>query len=415
MPRLFANEAHLHQELINHISLLPRLLRGAPDAYPVVWGHELTLHDAGGKGGNGSADLLTVDTAGLVWLIEVKFNHSPESGHRVWHDQLVRYRRAMMTMPWAEVMNYTRAFMLGQERTAPQTKHAVGTQDLESCLAETLAASGRDPEPAARMVASIAASLRDGSFGIMLVSDYKHPGDLREAERFAASSHEGPVAYAVVDVCTGGLEWDVLFHRPVDRAIKPIIKAVDSSFRRSAPPTTPMRLLDRASPRARSLLDNVVYPRLTELGWQETAYRAKKSAFDVLLAVGSKTLPLLVVGTSELDARAVERAAKVEGGQSIKINPRMKAVLQLTDDVMFVNRWMKVFHELGWRGRPRGGKNLRWGVVDVDEAEIRASEAAMIYHPSADIRDHSGRAGDAANLGLFFDAFAAMVAEMRTR
>lgn len=415
MARLFANEAHLHQELIDHIASLPPLLRGGADAYPVVWGHELTLHDAGVGGGNGSADLLTVDTSALVWLIEVKFNHSSESGHRVWHDQLARYRRAIMAMPWAEVVNYTRAFMLGRERTVPQTEHAASTQDLETCLAETLAAAGRDPEPAARMVAQIAASLRDGSFGIMLVSDYRHPADLREAKQFAKLTHEGPVAYAVVDASADGLRWDVLFHRTTDRSSHPVIKAVDSSFRGSAPPTTPTRLLDLASPGARSLLNDVVYPRLAQLGWQETAYRAKKSAFDVLLPIGGATKPLLVVGTSELDAKSVERAAKMEGGQPIKINPRMKEVLLRTGDIAFVNRWMKVFHELGWRGRPRGGKNLRWGVVDVGEEEIKASEAAMIYHPSKDTRDHSGRPGDAANLGLFFDAFAQMVAEMRER
>ena len=413
--RSFANEAHLHQELINQIGSMPAALRGGPDAYPVVWGHELTLHDAGAGGGNGSADLLIVDTEGLVWLVEVKFNHSPESGRRVWHEQLTRYRRSIMTMHWTDIMTYTRAFMLGKERTAPQTKHASNTQDLESCIARTLVAAGRSPELAVQMVAGIAASLRDGSFGIMLISDYRHPGDLQEAEQFAASSHNGPVAYAVVDANADTLRWDVLFHRASDRTVKPITTAIDSSFRKNIVKTTPKRLLELTSPAARNLLNGIVYPRLTDIGWQETAYRAKRSAFDVLLPVQGRNAPLLVVGTSELDSKSVERTAKMEGGQSIKINPRMKAVLEQAEDMEFVNRWMKAFYALGWRGRPRGGKNLRWGVTEINEDEIKTSEAAMIYHPSVDVRDHTGRSGDAASLELFFDAFALMMAELRER
>lgn len=90
----------------------------------------------------------------------------------------------------------------------------------------------------------------------------------------------------------------------------------------------------------------------------------------------------------------------------------MKAVLDYTGNTDFVNTYMRRYYELGWRGRPRQNKHLRWGVEDVSADEIRASEAAMIYTPSAEKRDHVGREGDAENLSKFFDIFEEMVASM---
>lgn len=99
---------------------LPCSVSGAPAARTLFWAHELTLHDAGRGGGNGSADLMTVDETGMVWLIEVKFNFSLESGTQVWHGQLARYRNALMTMSWQEIVRYTHRFLTGFEQTKPQ-------------------------------------------------------------------------------------------------------------------------------------------------------------------------------------------------------------------------------------------------------------------------------------------------------
>ena len=46
----------------------------------MVWGHEIDLHAAGRGGGNGCADLFTVDEEGMVWLVEVKFDKTSEGG-----------------------------------------------------------------------------------------------------------------------------------------------------------------------------------------------------------------------------------------------------------------------------------------------------------------------------------------------
>jgi len=414
LARYFANESDFHQHLIDNISTIPVELRGADRAHTFVWAHELTLHDAGVSGGNGSADLLTVDQSGLVWLIEVKFNYSLETGERVWRNQLVRYRSALMSMQWHDIVRYTRKFLLRREKILPQLVHLPDTSSLDRCLAQWLRTLGDDPTRSSKLVADIAEHLRRGSFGVMLISDYFSEADFNEATRFAQAVHAGPVAYAVVQPDHNGFHWQVRYLKTARDNAATMSPLVSGDFRSAVMPlVTPARLLELVSKPSRELVEQVIYPRLRTLGWDDRDYQPKRSSFDALLKIGSTQVPLLVVGTSELDAKSVERAAKIEGGQTLKINPRLKAVLETTSNIEFVNRYMKRFHALGWRGRKRGGKNETWGIVDIPVSEVMASEAAMIYHPEPDRRDHRGRQGDAENLALFFDVFAEMVGEMR--
>ncbi|MCH4560972.1 hypothetical protein [Mesorhizobium jarvisii] len=412
MSRHFANEADFHQRLIDNPDAFPALFRGTPAAHTLFWAHELTLHDAGRGGGNGSADLMTVDETGMVWLIEVKFNFSLESGTQVWHGQLARYRKALMTMSWQEIVRYTHRFLTGFEQTKPQLSLQTKAVSLDECIGEWLDAVQADAVPGVSIVSKMAARLRSGNFGIMLVSDYFKASDLAAAESFAHTVHGGPVAYAVVNPDPTGFHWHVKYFRPgADQG------SVTSAYVRSdfVPEkmqlVTPTRLRSLVSPACRNLLDTIVYPRLHALGWNER-HVAKRSAFDAIIPVGGSSLPLLVVGTSELDAKALERHTKIDGGQTLKINPRFKAVLNQTGNLAFVNTYMKSFYELGWRGRRRENKHLRWGVTDISAEEINASEAAMIYFPVEDQRDHSGREGDVENLLNFFAIFEEMIASM---
>lgn len=412
MPRHFANEVDFHQRIIENSHSFPPLFRGAPTANTLYWAHELTLHDAGRAGGNGSADLLTVDQTGMVWLIEVKFNFSVETGAQVWRGQMARYRSALMRMPWHEIVRYSHKFLTGFEGTKPQLPFPVGATSLGECVVEWLATLNADTSLSELIVSHVAERLQSGNFGIMLVSDYFSGSYLSEAQKFAENVHNGAVAYAVIDQDDAGLQWHVEYFRPPEDRKLEISSFVASSFvPERMPLVTPSRLRSLVSPLCRELLDTVVFPRLAALGWNER-HIAKRSAFDAMIPVGETSLPLLVVGTSELDAKSLQRHAKMEGGQTLKINPRFKAVMNYTSNLAFTNSYMKRFYELGWRGRRRGNKHLRWGVTDVAAEEVQGSEAAMIYFPHPDRRDHSGREGDAENLRSFFAVFQEMVANM---
>jgi hypothetical protein len=90
MDRFCANEDDYHQRVIQNMAGLPEALGSGDGVRAFVWGHELDLHDAGRGGGNGAADLLTVDDFGMVWLIEAKFDKTFEKGDFVWGSQLRR-------------------------------------------------------------------------------------------------------------------------------------------------------------------------------------------------------------------------------------------------------------------------------------------------------------------------------------
>ncbi len=355
---------------------------------------------------------MTVDETGMVWLIEVKFNFSLESGTQVWHGQLARYRNALMTMSWQEIVRYTHRFLTGFEQTKPQLPLRKNAGSLDECIGEWLVAAEAEAAPDGSIASIMAERLRSGNFGIMLVSDYFKASDRAAAESFAHTVHGGPVAYAVVNPDETGFHWHVKYFRPGADPGSVISASVTSDFvPEKMQLVTPTRLRSLVSPACRNLLDAIVYPRLHALGWNER-HVAKRSAFNAIIPVGGSSIPLLVVGTSELDAKALERHAKIDGGQTLKINPRFKAVLNQTGNLAFVNTYMKRFYELGWRGRRRENKHLRWGVTDISAEEISASEAAMIYYPVEDQRDHSGREGDAENLSNFFAAFDEMIASM---
>ncbi|MER8882989.1 hypothetical protein [Mesorhizobium sp. M0816] len=306
--------------------------------------------------------MLTVDQTGMVWLIEVKFNFSLESGAQVWHGQLARYRKALRTMSWQEIVRYTHRFLTGFEQTKPQLSLRRDAVSLDECVVEWLAAVEANAVPGVSIVSEMAERLRSGNFGVMLVSDYFNASDLAGAQSFADSVHAGPVAYAVVNPDSTGFHWRVKYFRPgADQSLVEGAYVTSDFVPEKMPLVTPTRLRSLVSPACRNLLDTLVYPRLYALGWNER-HVAKRSAFDAIIPAGGSSLPLLVIGTSELDAKALQRHTKIDGGQTLKINPRFKTVLNQTGNLAFVNTYMKRFYELGWRGRRRENKHLRWGV-----------------------------------------------------
>jgi hypothetical protein len=228
------------------------------------------LHDAGRGGGNGSADLLTVDHTGMVWLIEVKFNFSLESGVQVWHNQLARYRKALMTMEWRQIVAYTHQFLLGNENTKPQLALRLDALSLEECIADWLVAIKIDPAQSAIIISKMAERLRTGHFGIMLLSDYSSKSDLDAAISFASMEHKGPVAYAVIAPDATGFKWKEQYFRPAINQYSLAAPYIASDFLpEKMPLITPSRLRTLVSLPCRDLLDKVIYPRLSAMGWDE--------------------------------------------------------------------------------------------------------------------------------------------------
>ncbi len=63
MNLFWAIDDDYHQRVINHIALFPDALKARPGIQVCVWGHEVDLHDAGHKGGNGSTTGRLIATA----------------------------------------------------------------------------------------------------------------------------------------------------------------------------------------------------------------------------------------------------------------------------------------------------------------------------------------------------------------
>jgi hypothetical protein len=85
-----------------------------------------------------------------------------------------------------------------------------------------------------------------------------------------------------------------------------------------------------------------------------------------------------------------------------------------------VNRFAEQIYGLGWRGRPSGGMDKRWGVVpilveELKPAEGRGPEGDMIYQPNSTTRDLVGRPGDKESLEGLLQAFGDTLGELRRR
>jgi hypothetical protein len=83
-------------------------------------------------------------------------------------------------------------------------------------------------------------------------------------------------------------------------------------------------------------------------------------------------------------------------------------------DVQLTNKWMKRFHDRGWRGRPSKGMRERWGVNAVPAQELESEiQGIMRYLPGPGLSCHTGRPGDAESLReLLFD-LAELLQELR--
>ncbi len=150
----------------------PDELKFRDGLHAFVWAHEVEMHDAGRNGGNGCADLMTLDEGGTVWLVEAKFDGTSEKGELVWGNQLRRYKAAIGQMSWQEILSYAAEFLRGREKTKPQIVFPESVEKFTTVLELWQTSIGRALVEPQQLNDKIATHLKHGTYGIMVLTDF---------------------------------------------------------------------------------------------------------------------------------------------------------------------------------------------------------------------------------------------------
>ena len=139
--------------------------------------------------------------------------------------------------------------------------------------------------------------------------------------------------------------------------------------------------------------------------------------FEARISVGRVSFTLLLIGWPERDDKTVSREEKLFGTASLRVDIHIKKLFEAVDcDAAFVNRWMKRFYLHGWRGRPSRGMRERWGVIEVEAAELSSKVQGIMRYESADgVRCHNGRPGDRESLEKLLSDLREMLDEFESR
>jgi hypothetical protein len=402
MDRFCANEDDYHQRVIQNMGGLPEVLKSQDGVRAFVWGHEVDLHDAGRGGGNGSADLLTADEYGMVWLIEAKFDKTSEKGDFVWGSQLRRYKEAIGRMEWQDVLLYVSKFLSWREKTKPAFNIPSSTETFTRVLEIWQAQIGRALITPGDLNNRIAAHLKYATYGIMILTDIDDDSYEEYGRNFV---HEGPLAYVLGTPSTAGIEYHVRWYKPGADCTRVISNAAAFSLRPAARPLcTPDTFAVGLSESSRGLWSEILQPGLLAL---EGEFRNPSDmGFEVLFRIGDRLLPLLLIGWPERDDKNVPREQKIFGSASMRVDVHIKRLYEASGrDTQRVNNWMQKSYARGWRGRPSKGMRERWGVSPVSDEELNSKiHGIMRYLPQLNLSCHTGRPGDADNLhGLLAD------------
>jgi hypothetical protein len=246
----------------------------------------------------------------------------------------------------------------------------------------------------------MADAINTGTYGIMVLADQQVQEVKEFGKRFL---HDGPLAYVKGIPTSTGVDFRLLWHRPGNsqnsstRILNPDPRfdAWETEVNRKC---DPKHFAETLSEGSRKLWLEVLRPGLVQLGWDGRPETIKDMSFNVGFEVKGKLVPLLVVGWSELDAKDVSRQNKLAEQASMKINPRLKQILNTSGDISLVNRFAKHLYSLGWRARPSRGMDKSLGVIPVSADELNATEGVMIYRPDKFVRDHVGQPGDKESL-----------------
>ena len=413
MDRYCANEEDFHQRIIQFISGFPETLKTRPNLNVIVWAHELDLHDAGRNGGNGSADLVLADEEGMVWVIEVKFNRTSELGSFVWNNQLTRYKNAINSIKWDEIIIYTRSFLAGREKVKPQLDFGSSINSFTDILTLWQSHIGRVAIPPLDLKDIIASRLKSGKYGLMVMTDFY---DYSYEDFGRNMDHTGSLAYVRAIPSDYGIDFKVEWCRDLPSAGHDFIKIKGWSDILSKKTTRcdPDIFASHLSPAALQLWNDVLQPGLLKSGW-DGGFRKQTMGFEPRYNLSGDGFWPIIIGWPERDARNVAKDAKISGGASIRINPHIKRFFHSTNEnIEITNRWMSDLYTLGWRGRPTLRMRERWGVDYISSDELKSNvQGIMQYEPTPEIRDHVGRPGDRASIEGFLESLSALINEIR--
>ena len=323
MHKFCANEQDYHQFVINNLNKFPDALKSRPGLHLLAWGHELDLHDAGRGGGDGAADILTVDEEGMVWLIEAKFGNTSERGKFVWGSQLRRYKGAIARMKWQDILPYSARFLRGLEKVKPSINFPTKVQTFSNILELWQNSIGKQSVEPNVLNDMVAVALESGKYGLMIMTDFYDKSYVTHGETF---SHDGPLAYVRADVLRDGMRFEVVWQRPASGGILPDEKLQNYSSNLEVPKLRcdPETFATTLCPGARDLWEDVLKPGLEQLGVKK--WHRKQMSFDVNFEINGKLLRLLIVGWPERDAKNVPREYKLHGAASLRINPDIKRI-----------------------------------------------------------------------------------------
>lgn len=415
MDRFCANEDDYHQRVIQNMGEFPDILKSRGGVQTFVWGHELDLHDAGRGGGNGSADLLTADELGMVWLIEAKFDKTSERGDFVWGSQLRRYRRAISKMEWQDILLYTSKFLWGLEKTKPAFHVPPSTNAFTRVLGlwqDHIGSTLLSPDD---LNNRIAAHFKQGTYGIMILTDIIDDSYEEHGRLFM---HEGPLAYVLGTPSPAGMEYQPRWYRPGANCVSSVtnLETAAASLRPISKPLCSSDVFAAGlNTNARKLWSEIIQPGLVALGGE--VRNPSTMGFEVHFLLGDSPAPLLLIGWPERDDKNVSREEKTFGSASMRVDAHVKRLYRASGrDVEFTNAWMRRLHDRGWRGRPSRGMYERWGVLPVSAQELDSNiQGIMRYLPAPGLSCHTGRLGDADSLrGLLVD-LAELLQEQRGR
>lgn len=416
MNKYCANENEYHQRIINSMNRFPDELKSSPGLAAFIWAHEAGMHDAGRGGGNGSADLLTVDEEGMVWLIEAKFGSNPEHGPFAW-EQLGRYRDAIANMTWQKILHYAEAFLKGKEGTSPCISTGRDTKSFEHVLENWQKRIGRSLLSPAALNQRMANSIKSADYGIMVIAD-TYLSEVVESGR--TFRHKGPVAYIQAVPVDDVLEFKVRWLRPSAKKSSQTELHVNADSRFDAYQAelnincSVDGFESSLCPAARDLWLNTLRPGLVGLGWDGSVGKKNEKSFGVDFRIGGRKVPLFSVGWTGSDSKAVARSNKLAGNASMRVDIQfnwMKRNSFFNED--FLNRWAARFYYHGWRGRV--GSTATWGIRHIPLFEFRKTGGVMQYRPVDSHKGFHGGPGERESLRGFLQELSSLIEEITAK
>jgi hypothetical protein len=409
--RLPGNEKDYCQWIINSLDRFPSTLCASPDNALMAWGSEMVIPGAGRKCIPGSkdrgdtfgrADLMLVDEEGMTWLVEAKVTGTTELDAWIWDRQLKRYRDALANCSWEDLHEYIQRFAGHTGEVKPRYAKFQHCRDLVEMIETWQQHIGRRKMAPEKIRDRIANQLRNGTHGIMVISDLYESSVAASGERF---EHDGPLAVVQALPDSGRLDAHVRWYRKPDGVSLniPVPESRQSYFRRyradRSAKRTPANLPDLYDDSVRYLWFEHIVPELKALGWQGHHISLQKSVV-ALTPVNGRLSPLVRIGYSDTDAAYVKAHFKQHGAYSMKLDfaagqCRNKGVASRE----LMEKWAREYYKVGWRG---SGAASRAGEQPLTDEQFR-KWSMMRYKPSPGIQEFQGRDEEPDAVHAFFE------------